>query len=308
LEKADDAAVYRLSPELAVIHTLDFFTPIVDDPHEYGAIAATNALSDVYAMGGEVLLALNICAFPADMEPGVISDILRGGAEKVAEAGAVLAGGHTVDDKEPKYGLSVVGVVHPDRVWTKSGAQPGDALILTKPLGVGIISTVHKGGVADAAHMAAATASMMTLNRRAAQLAQRVGVRAATDITGFSLLGHASEMASQGSVGMRFHIGEPEAGAMGLPFLPGAREYADQWLFPAGSNRNQEYFGCGVSFASDIPEELRLLLFTPETSGGLLLAVPAARVAELQRLAADSTLNLWTVGEVTDGAGIEVVW
>ena len=291
-----------------MIHTLDFFTPIVDDPHEYGAIAATNALSDIYAMGGEVLLALNICAFPADMEPGVISDILRGGAEKVAEAGAVLAGGHTVDDKEPKYGLSVVGVVHPDHIWTKSGARPGDALVLTKPLGVGIISTAHKGGVADAAHMAAATASMMTLNRKAAQLAQRVGVRAATDITGFSLLGHASEMASQGAVGMRFHIGDPESNLSGLPFLPGSRQYADQWLFPAGSNRNQEYFGCGVSFASDIPEELRLLLFTPETSGGLLLAVPAEQLAELQRLAEEDGQILWTVGEVTDGAGIEVVW
>jgi len=299
LEKADDAAVYRLTPELAVIHTLDFFTPIVDDPYQYGAIAAANALSDVYAMGGEALLALNICAFPADMDPDIISEILRGGAEKVREAGAALAGGHTVDDKEPKYGLSVLGVVHPDRVLTKGGARPGDVLVLTKPLGAGIVTTAFKGGVAEPEHIAAATASMAALNRTAAQLAGRVGVRGATDITGFSLLGHASEMAALSGVGLRFRLAD-------LPFLPGAREYAEQWLFPAGANRNQEHFGCGVTFAEAIGDELRLLLFTPETSGGLLLAVPADRLAELRTLAAEAGQALWVVGEVIEGFGIEV--
>ena len=299
LEKADDAAVYRLTPELAVIHTLDFFTPIVDDPYQYGAIAAANALSDVYAMGGEVLLALNICAFPADMDPDIISEILRGGAEKVREAGAALAGGHTVDDKEPKYGLSVLGVVHPDRVLTKGGARPGDVLVLTKPLGAGIVTTAFKGGVAEPEHIAAATASMAALNRTAAQLAGRVGVRGATDITGFSLLGHASEMAALSGVGLRFRLAD-------LPFLPGAREYAEQWLFPAGANRNQEHFGCGVTFAEAIGDELRLLLFTPETSGGLLLAVPADRLAELLALAAEAGQPMWVVGEVVEGFGIEV--
>jgi selenide,water dikinase len=299
LEKADDAAVYRLTPELAVIHTLDFFTPIVDDPYQYGAIAAANALSDVYAMGGEVLLALNICAFPADMDPDIISEILRGGAEKVREAGAALAGGHTVDDKEPKYGLSVLGVVHPDRVLTKGGARPGDVLVLTKPLGTGIVTTAFKGGVAEPEHIAAATASMAALNRTAAQLAGRVGVRGATDITGFSLLGHASEMAALSGVGLRFRLAD-------LPFLPGAREYAEQWLFPAGANRNQEHFGCGVTFAEAIGDELRLLLFTPETSGGLLLAVPPDRLAELRALAAEAGQALWVVGEVVEGLGIEV--
>ena len=299
LEKADDAAVYRLTPELAVIHTLDFFTPIVDDPYQYGAIAAANALSDVYAMGGEALLALNICAFPADMDPDIISEILRGGAEKVREAGGVLAGGHTVDDKEPKYGLSVLGVVHPDRVLTKGGARPGDVLVLTKPLGAGIVTTAFKGGVAEPEHIAAATASMAALNRTAAQLAGRVGVRGATDITGFSLLGHASEMAALSGVGLRFRLAD-------LPFLPGAREYAEQWLFPAGANRNQEHFGCGVTFAEAIGDELRLLLFTPETSGGLLLAVPADRLAELRTLAAEAGQALWVVGEVIEGFGIEV--
>ena len=300
MEKADDAAVYRLTDDLAVIHTLDFFTPIVDDPYQYGAIAAANAMSDVYAMGGEVLLALNICAFPADMEAAIIGQILRGGADKVAEAGGVLAGGHTIDDKEPKYGLSVLGVVHPEHVLTKGGAQPGDVLALTKPLGAGIVTTAFKGGVADPEHVAAATVSMAALNRRAAQLAQRVGVHAATDITGFALLGHASEMADQSEVGLRFHLES-------LPFLPGAQEYAKQWLFPAGANRNQDYFGCSVAFAETIPDELRLLLFTPETSGGLLLAVPADRREEMQALAATVGQPLWVVGEAIEGLGIEVV-
>lgn len=299
LEKADDAAVYRLTPDLAIIHTLDFFTPIVDDPYQYGAIAAANALSDVYAMGGEVLLALNICAFPADMDPAVISEILRGGAEKVREAGGVLAGGHTVDDKEPKYGLSVLGVVHPDRVLTKGGARPGDVLALTKPLGAGIVTTAFKGGVAEPEPVAAATASMAALNRTAAQLAGRVGVRGATDITGFGLLGHASEMANLSEVGLRFRLAD-------LPFLPGAREYAEQWLFPAGANRNQEHFGCGVMFAADIPDEIRLLLFTPETSGGLLLAVSSDRLSELLVLAREAGQPLWVVGEAVEGFGIEV--
>lgn len=300
LEKADDAAVYRLASDLAVIHTLDFFTPIVDDPYQYGAIAAANAMSDVYAMGGEVFLALNICAFPANMDAALISEILRGGAEKVAEAGGVLAGGHTVDDKEPKYGLSVLGIVHPDRVWTKAGACPGDALVLTKPLGTGIVTTAFKSNAAELAHIAAATNSMTALNRGAAQLGQRVGIHAATDITGFGLLGHASEMASLGEIGLRFHLEQ-------LPFLPGAQEYARQWLFPGGANRNQDYFGCGVAFAPEIPDELRLLLFTPETSGGLLMAVPPDRLVELQALAAAAGQPVWVVGEAAEGMGIEVV-
>ena len=300
LTKADDAAVYRLSDELAVIHTLDFFTPVVDDPYQYGAIAASNAMSDVYAMGGEVLLALNISAFPADMDAAVIGEILRGGAEKVREAGGVLAGGHTVDDKEPKYGLSVLGVVHPDCVLTKAGAQPGDVLALTKPLGVGIITTALKSGVADAAHVRGAVESMAGLNRRAANLAQQVGVHAATDITGFGLLGHSSEMANLSGVGLRFHLSQ-------LPFLDGARDYAEQWLFPGGANRNQEYFACGVCFAEGISDAIQLLLFTPETSGGLLLAVPPENVQALIARAAAEGQPCWLIGEVIQGAGIQVV-
>lgn len=300
MTKADDAAVYRLSDELAVIHTLDFFTPVVDDPYQYGAIAAANAMSDVYAMGGEVLLALNISAFPADMDAAVIGEILRGGAEKVREAGGVLAGGHTVDDKEPKYGLAVLGVVHPDRVLTKGGAQLGDVLALTKPLGVGIITTVLKSGVADAAHVRGAVESMLALNRRAAQLAQQVGVHAATDITGFGLLGHSSEMANLSGVGLRLHLSQ-------LPFLDGARDYAEQWLFPGGANRNQEYFGCGVHFAEGISDAIQLLLFTPETSGGLLLAVPPENVQALVARSAAEGQSCWLIGEVIQDAGIQVV-
>lgn len=300
LAKADDAAVYRVTDDVALVHTLDFFTPIVDDPYQFGAIAAANAMSDVYAMGGEVLLALNVCAFPADMEPRIITRILQGGAEKVREAGGVLAGGHTVDDPEPKYGLSVIGVVHPDRVLTKGGAQPGDALVLTKPLGAGIITTAFKGGVADAAHVERATETMATLNRRAAQVMQQVGVHAATDITGFGLLGHSSEMAALSGVELRFHFDR-------LPFLDGAIRYAREWLFPAGANRNQEYFRCGVAFAPEISDEMQLLLFTPETSGGLLIALPNERVDDFLVRCADVGQSAWHIGEVVQGKGIVVL-
>ncbi len=300
LTRADDAAVYRVTDEIAIIHTIDFFTPIVDDPYQFGAIAAANALSDVYAMGGEVLLALNVCAFPADMNPHVISRILLGGADKVREAGGVLAGGHTVDDPEPKYGLSVLGVVHPRDVRTKAGAQPGDALVLTKPLGVGIITTAFKGGVGEIAHLERAAETMARLNQRAARVMQHVGVHAATDITGFGLLGHSSEMAALSQVELRFYFSR-------LPFLEGAQRYAREWLFPGGANRNQEHFGCGITFAPEIPVEMQLLLFTPETSGGLLMAVPAERLDDLLTRCADVGQAAWHIGEVVAGNGIVVL-
>jgi len=299
LDPGDDAAVYRISDEVAVIQTLDFFPPVVDDPYDYGAIAAANAMSDVYAMGGEVVLALNICGFPPDLDPAIVAEILRGGAEKVAEAGAVLAGGHTLDDKEPKYGLAVMGIVHPDRVLTKAGAKPGDILVLTKPLGVGIITTALKGDMADPSHVAAAVESMKRLNRKAAQLMQRVGVNACTDITGFSLLGHSQEMAALSGVRIRFRLGK-------LPFLEGAKGYARDWLFPGGTCRNQRHYGPSVRFAPDIEEEMRMLLFTPETSGGLLIAVPAAKAEQLVALFEAESQECWVVGEVMEGEGVEV--
>jgi len=299
LELSDDAAVYRIDDEVAVIQTLDFFTPVVDDPYDYGAIAAANAMSDVYAMGGEVVLALNICGFPPDLPPGVIAEILRGGAEKVAEAGGVLAGGHTVDAKEPTYGLSVMGLIHPERVLTKGGANPGDALVLTKPLGVGIITTALKGEVADPAHVAAAVESMKKLNHQATRLIQRVGVRACTDITGFALLGHGYEMAERSNARLRLYLEE-------LPFLDGAMQYAEDNLFPGGSCRNRDAYERWVDFAPGISEEMQLLLFTPETSGGLLVAVPPGNLGPLTALFAEEGQPCWVVGEVIEGQGIEV--
>jgi selenide,water dikinase len=300
LEVSDDAAVYKINDEVAVIQTLDFFPPVVDDPYDYGAIAAANAMSDVYAMGGEVVLALNICGFPPDLDPTIVAEILRGGAEKVAEAGGILAGGHTLDDKEPKYGLAVMGFVHPDRVLTKAGARPGDALVLTKPLGVGIITTALKGQVADLAHVAAAVETMKKLNRDAARLIQQVGVHACTDITGFALLGHAQEMAEKSGVRIRFYMER-------LPFLEGAKGYAEDWLFPGGTCRNQEHYAPHVHFAPHIPEELQMLLYTPETSGGLLIAVPSEKLEELTTAFSVEGQEHWTIGEVTEGKGIEVV-
>jgi selenide,water dikinase len=299
LEVSDDAAVYQINDEVAVIQTIDFFTPVVDDPYDYGAIAAVNAMSDVYAMGGEVVLALNICGFPPDLPSEVIAEILRGGAEKVAEAGGVLGGGHTVDAKEPTYGLSVMGLIHPERVLTKGGANPGDVLVLTKPLGVGIITTALKGEVADPAHVAAAVESMKKLNRQAARLIQQIGVRACTDITGFALLGHGYEMAERSHARLRLHLEK-------LPFLDGAKQYAEDNLFPGGSCRNRDAYEHWVDFSPDISEEMQLLLFTPETSGGLLVAVPPENLGPLTALFAEEGQPCWVVGEVIEGQGLEV--
>lgn len=300
LEVSDDAAVFRVSDDVAIIQTLDFFTPVVDDAYDYGAIAAANAMSDVYAMGGEVVVALNICGFPTDLPHEIVSDILRGGAEKVAEAGAALAGGHTVDDKEPKYGLSVMGLVHPDKILTKGGARAGDVLVLTKPLGVGIITTALKAEVADRDHVHRAVKSMAKLNRRAAQLIQRIGANACTDVTGFSLLGHGEEMAERSAASLRLSVDQ-------IPFLPGALRYADEWLFPGGTRKNQEAFGERVSFSPSISEEMQQLLFTPETSGGLLVSVPATRAGELVDVFASEGEDCWIIGEAVEGEGIEVI-
>jgi selenide,water dikinase len=300
LDVSDDAAVYKINDEVAVIQTLDFFTPVVDDAYDYGAIAAANSMSDVYAMGGEVVLALNICGFPPDLPPEIISEILLGGAEKVAEAGGALAGGHTVDAKEPTYGLSVMGLVHPDHVLTKGGARPGDALVLTKPLGVGIVTTVLKAGMADPDYVTAAVASMKKLNQQAARFIQQVGVHACTDVTGFALLGHGYEMAERSDARFRFYFDR-------VPFLDGAKQYADDNLFPGGSCRNRDAYEQWVDFAPGISEEMQLLLFTPETSGGLLVAVSPDRLEKLSALFAKAAHPCWVIGDVVEGEGIEVV-
>jgi len=301
LDAADDAAVYRLSDEVAIISTTDFFTPVVDDPYDYGAIAAANSMSDVYAMGGEVLLALNIAAFPPKLDPAVVSAVFQGGAEKVIEAGGAIAGGHTVQDEEPKYGLAVTGIVHPQRIFTKAGAAPGDALVLTKPLGTGTISTALKRDEADPAHVAEAVRWMKRLNRCAAQAAQKTGgIRAVTDITGFGFLGHALEMARAGGVRFRFRFRQ-------MPLMAGAMEYARRFIFPGGASNNRLHFQPDVTFASQIGEAEQMLLWDPQTSGGLLLAVPPDRLEAFEAACREHQQPLWVVGEVLAGTGIEVL-
>ena len=299
LDVSDDAAVYRINAETAVIFTVDFFTPVVDDPYWYGAVAAANAMSDIYAMGGVVTLALNICGFPQDLSRDVISKILKGGADKVKEAGGVLAGGHTVDDKEPKYGLTVMGTVHPDSIMTKAGAKPGDSLILTKPLGTGIITTAGKAGLAEKTHIEEAVANMARLSNLSAEVLRSFGVTGCTDVTGFGLLGHASEMAGKSSVRINLR-------ASSLTFLPGTEDYAEQWLFPGGTGKNKKAFECGISISKGLEEEVVQLMYTPETSGGLLAAVPPAKKDAVLEEFERQGLFCRLIGTVEEGSGIVV--
>lgn len=292
LAAADDAAVYRLNNEQAIISTADFFPPVVDDPYDFGAIVAANAMSDVYAMGGEVLFAINLVAFPDTLNKTILREILRGGAEKVAEAGAVIVGGHSVNDKEPKYGMAVTGVIHPEAIRRKGGARPGDILVLTKPLGIGVITTALKGGQATNEHVAVAVESMKRLNKRAAKLAISAGAHAMTDITGFGLLGHGHEMAVQGSVDFVFQLSD-------LPWLPGALDYGRAGTFPGGMDNNARHFGQWVDFAKGIDYLYQDMLYTPETSGGLLIALPPESVSGYLEQIPYSTV----VGIVTHGNG-----
>ncbi|MBN1148880.1 MAG: selenide, water dikinase SelD [Anaerolineales bacterium] len=296
----DDAAVWRVDSERALVATTDFFTPVVDDPYDYGAIAAANSLSDVYAMGGQPFMALNVAALPPNLPPAFVAEILRGGAEMVRQAGVVLAGGHTIQDKEPKYGLVVMGWVHPQRMLTKGGALPGDVLLLSKPIGTGVITTALKAGMTQPQEIAEAVGWMKQLNQRASELALAFGARAATDITGFSLLGHACEMAVASGVGLRFHFSK-------IPLLESVMVYAAQWCFPGGSFDNDQYFGRHVSFAPGFEQEKRFVLFDPQTSGGLLMAVPQEQVEALMAAAKNVAQPLWVVGEVVAGEGVEVV-
>jgi len=295
----DDAAVYRLNDETAIVQTVDFFPPVVDDPYTYGAIAAANAMSDVFAMGGEVVLALNVVAFPQDLPPEILSEILRGGAAKVAEAGGVIAGGHTIYDKEPKYGLCVMGIVHPDHIISTAGAKPGDALYLTKPLGTAIILTAAELDMADPAHVQAAIDSMLALNRHPSHVAREVGVHAMTDVTGFGLLGHGVEMAEAGGVALQFEAGR-------LPLLPGALAYADAGVSTGGGARNREGVGSAAVIDKSIDEPMIQVLFDPQTSGGLLMAVPEEKTAELEKRMAADGWDCWRIGEVIEGSGVKV--
>ena len=300
-DTSDDAAVYKLSDELALIVTLDFFTPMVDDPYLFGQIAAANSLSDVYAMGGAPLLALNIACLPNCLSQETISSIMRGGAEKVLEAGAIIAGGHTIQDEEPKYGLAVVGLAHPGKILSNATADPGDLLLLTKPLGAGIISTAAKSGLLMEETWSLATRQMAALNKTAADIASKIGASACTDITGFGFLGHAAEMANASQVTMRF-----EANA--LPLLPEVQTMAAMGLIPAGAYDNRAYLKDTVLFADNIPREIEDILFDPQTSGGLLIAAPPDKAGEMLRLMHEQGLTeAALVGKVTPPGTTSVI-
>jgi selenide,water dikinase len=300
LSAIDDASVYRLNDEQAIINTVDFFPPVVDDPYTFGAIAAANAMSDIYAMGGEVLLALNVVGFPENLDVEILSDILRGGADKVREAGGVVAGGHTVTDREPKFGLAVTGLVHPKRILTKGGVVVGDMLLLTKPLGTGVVTTALKRDQVDAADLESAVQSMMALNREASRALRSVPVHACTDITGFGLLGHAWEMAAQSQARLRFHLDA-------LPWLPGAQRYAAAGCVPGGTRRNMAYLEGKVKLPDLDGDPRCMLLFDPQTSGGLLAAVAPEHLAQLVAMLQERGVRYWVVGEAVSGTGVEVV-
>ena len=298
LNPADDAAVYRLDGERALVFTVDFFPPLVDDPSDFGAIAAANALNDVFAMGGSPLLALSIAAFPEELPTGVVGAIFAAADEQVRAAGAILAGWHTIRDAEPKYGLAVVGIAHPEGVWTKSTARPGDALFLTKPLGTGLVLHGAKRGLAGEAAMRSAVEWMRTLNRDAADALRPFEPSAVTDVTGFGLLGHAHETASRSGVRI-------ELEAKSLPLLEGALEVARAGERTGGDRRNREFAGPHVS-TDGVPEELVALAYDPQTSGGLLVALPAERGAVLQAAFEQRGLFLRRIGLVTEGSGVEL--
>lgn len=300
LDKPDDAAVWKLDDRRGLVVTTDFFTPVVDDPYDFGVIAVANSLSDIYAMGGVPFLALNIAAMPPQLPLEVVSEILRGGAEKAQEAGVVIAGGHTVQDKEPKYGLVALGFVQLDQVLTKGDLKPGDILYLSKPIGNGVITSAIKLDKIKTEDTFEAFQWMKYLNRDAASFAIQHGVRAATDITGFSLLGHAWEMTAASGTGIRFYYDS-------IPFLKNAEQLAAEWCFPGGSFDNAEYYAPHVKFAPKISQDQEMLLFDPQTSGGLLFAIPPENACQVEKDASNLNIRLWRVGEVTRTGFIEVL-
>jgi len=305
LGRSDDAAVYRITDEIAIVSTVDFFPPIVDDPYLYGAIAAANSMSDVYAMGGQVLFALNVAGFPRDMPKDVIAAVFKGGADKVLEAGGVIAGGHTVVDAEPKYGLAVTGKVHPKRIFIKGGLRPGHRLFLSKPLGTGVIATAAKDDACEPAVLEGAVRSMLRLNRAAAEVGRDAAVRGATDITGFGLLGHAAEMVEASGAGIALRLGD-------IPILPGALALAEKGTFSGGMKRNRTHLEHTLgargrlSLGPSVGAAHAGLLFESETSGGLLFGV----APEDTRMVHDGFKRrgeaCWEIGEVTAEIGIAI--
>jgi selenide,water dikinase len=299
LREPDDAAVWRLSEDRAIVVTTDFFTPVVDDAYDYGAIAAANSLSDIYAMGGQPFLALNVAALPGSLPVEISREIIRGGAEKAREAGVVIAGGHTVKDDEPKYGLVAIGFVDPRRMLSKGGLKVGDALVLTKPLGFGVTTTALKQDKAEPEDVAEVVDWMKRLNRPASQLAREFDLRGGTDITGYSLLGHGLEMALASGVSLKINYAK-------IPLVTGGRKYAEKGIFPGGAFDNRHHFGPQVEFAESIPEPDQMLLFDPQTSGGLLLGVPTAQLEAFLARAQETRQAAWVVGYVEAGKGIRV--
>ncbi len=299
LKDPDDAAIYKIDEETAIVATVDFFPPVVDDPYDFGAVSAANALSDIFAMGGRVIFALNVCGFPADLPHSITSDILKGGADKVKEAGGAVAGGHTVEDKEPKYGLCVLGIINPKKMLRKSGAKAGDVLVLTKKLGTGIITTAAKNLKADKEHIKLAINSMQKLNKDASEIIQKVGINACTDITGFSLMGHSYEIASESNVRLNFDFDK-------IPFIDGATRYAEESLFPGGTCKNEDAFESNVELSDKIPDYMKRLLFTPETSGGLLISVNKDKFDLLTAEFKKFNHELYIIGSVSEGEGLSV--
>ncbi len=273
-DTADDAGVYRLSADLAVVQTVDFFTPIVDDPYTFGAIAATNAISDIYAMGGRPICSVSIVTYPAKGDLDALAAIMTGGAEKMREAGCAVLGGHSVNDDEPKFGYAVTGLIHPDHIKTNSGARPGDALVFTKRIGTGVISTALKRGIADPEHVNASVESMTTLNRAACEAMLDFDVHACTDVTGFGLIGHSREMALGSGVTLVIDVDA-------IRFLPGAVDYARQGAVPGGQKNNYEFASCVVEKACELAPEIETLLYDPQTAGGLLISLPEQDAASL---------------------------
>lgn len=293
--------VYRLNGNLHLVVTADFFGPVVNDAYTYGAIAAANAISDIYAMGGDPFLALNLAALPADMPPEIAGAIFRGGAEKAREAGVIVAGGHTMEDKEPKYGLVVLGTLSPELILLKGGARVGERLVLTKPLGSGIITTCIKPDLVPPDVVAEVTHWMLRLNRDAAGAVRAAHARGATDITGFGFLGHASEMARESGARFRVYVDR-------FPILKAALPLAEEWLFPGGTISNEQYFGQWVTFASEISEEMQMLLFDPQTNGGILAAIPSDEMDTFAAHCQKLEQPYWEIGEVIEGEpGVEVL-
>jgi selenide,water dikinase len=299
LDSPDDAAVWRLDDARALVITTDFFTPVVDEAYDYGAIAAANSLSDIYAMGGRPFLALNVAAMPDDLPVEITSEIFRGGAEKAREAGVVIAGGHTVKNKEPKYGLVVIGFVDPHRMLTKGGLRAGDALVLTKPLGFGVTTTALKREQAQVEDVREVVTWMSRLNKYASELAVEFELCGGTDITGYSLLGHGMEMAKASGLSLQLNYGK-------IPFVSCARKYAEMGTFPGGAFDNRAHFGADVTFGSGLDEPSEMLLFDPQTSGGLLLGVPQEKLSAFLKRALELNQPVWVIGKALSGNGIEV--